>query len=125
MRISLAALFAAHGIAHLVGFVGALNLTPDIHFTPTMLGGAVVLGERGLRLYGAAWLLGALSYIVVALLVAVGSPRWRWAGLVVTVGSLLLCILGWPVSQVGIYVDLALLALMLGGRRQLNAGLRV
>lgn len=103
---------AAHGLIHLIGFVVPWRLAEleGFAYRETVLGGAIVVGEMGVRLLGIAWFLIAVGFIVAAVGV------WRassWAlGLTggVAVASLVVCVLGLPESPAGVVIDLAIMA---------------
>lgn len=105
-------LLAAHGLAHLVGFLIPWRLveTQEMPYVTTILAGRVDLGDLGIRVYGVLWLLGAVAFLVAAW----GTwTRHRWWAELVTgaaLFSLVLSVLGWPGSEIGALVNLALLA---------------
>jgi hypothetical protein len=111
MRIALALFLFAHGIAHLVGFVGTFQLSPNVPFNPRVLGGAATADGLTLKAYGVSWLLLALGFAVVAAGALLGAPWWMPAAVEVTVISLVLCTLGWPEARIGFFLNVALLLL--------------
>ena len=113
MRPALALLFLAHGIAHLVGFLGPFRLSAQVPYRSTVLGGRVDLGDTGIRTVGVVWLGLALAYAAVATATALDRPGWPTWALVVTAVSTLLCILALPDTRVGLVVNLALLGLLM------------
>lgn len=117
MRIALAILLLAHGVAHLVGFAGSFHLSPNVPAQPNLLGGVATLGDRGLKAYGIAWLLAGLAFAAVALGVVLSASWWVTAAWIVTSASLALCILGWPATRIGLFLDVALLALLFAAQQ--------
>src|SRR5690349_17519524 len=116
MRYVLAALMALHGIAHLVGFVGSWNLgppAPAVPYKTTVLAGHVDLGDVGIRVVGVLWLAAAIAFVVTAVGAAMNVEWWMRMALVVTLGSLALTVLEWPLARIGLYVDVALLGAIL------------
>ena len=112
LRILLSVLLVVHGIAHLVGFLVPWRLVemPEMPYSTTILAGQVDLGDTGIRVYGILWLLGGVAFLLAAW---GGWTRHRWwAELVVGAAllSLILSVLGWPDSRIGVWVNLALLA---------------
>lgn len=117
MQYALAAILAIHAVAHLVGFVVPWRLAKleEMPFGTTILGGRIDVGDRGIRVVGILWLLASLAYLAAALGLALLQPWWIPAVAIVTVVSLLLCVLGWPDSRIGVAVDLAILAFLMAG----------
>jgi hypothetical protein len=112
MRFLFAAALAAHGFAHLVGFIVPWRWV-DLKETPyrtTLLAGRINAGHVGIRLVSVLWLLSALAFFVVAAAVALLSPWWWVATWSVAGFSFLLCVLGWPDSKIGVFINLAILA---------------
>ncbi len=111
-RYGLAAVVAAHGVIHLVGFVVPWHLAvvAGFPYRTTVLGGAGDLGDLGVRLIGIIWLAGAIGFIVAA--VGIGR-RWSWAppntASLATL-SLVVCVIGLPETAAGIAVNMAILA---------------
>lgn len=58
MRIALAVRMALHGVAHAPGFVGSWRLAAleGMPYHTTLLGGAIDVGDAGMRVVGLAWL---------------------------------------------------------------------
>ena len=126
MRLALALLCVLHGIAHWVGFVVAFQLA-DLEEAPygtTLLGGRFDVGDTGIRVMGVLWLVAGLAFMVSAV-GAWGHREW-WPSLTIGLAafSLLLCLLGWPDSRIGVLVNVALLLLLTFAVRQgwLGAG---
>lgn len=119
MRLALALLFLVHGMAHLPGFAVAWRLatTGDLPYRTTLLGGRLDIGDAGIRVMGLLWLAAALGFAAAAALTWRDSPVWPTVALVATLASLVLSGLAWPDSRIGVFVNLAILAvLLLGGR---------
>ena len=72
MRFVLALLLVAHGVAHLVGFVSSWKLATlaELPYKTTVFSGRVDVGDAGIRMMGALWLLAALAFLVAAFAVA-------------------------------------------------------
>jgi hypothetical protein len=120
MRIAFALLLFAHGVAHLAGFVSSWKLATlaELPYRTTILAGRVDVGDAGIRVVGALWLLAALAFMVTAIGVGLSATWAGRAALAATVGSIALCVVGWPDARLGIVVNVAvLLALALGTRR--------
>jgi len=111
-QYAIAALVAIHGCVHLVGFVVPWRLAElkEMPYSTQVFGGKLNVGDKGVRFVGLLWLLAALGYFATA-----GAiwflPLWWLTGLfVVTLFSLLICIVGWPHSKIGLFIDIGILA---------------
>lgn len=116
MRLASATFLMAHGLAHLLGV-----LTPWGHVHPprsvtaqftagTLLPGGRTVGARALdRVASVIWLAIAIAFV------ASGAGFWRhadWAApgvLLAASASLMMCILWWPVTRVGVVINTLLL----------------
>jgi hypothetical protein len=118
MRLAFAFFLLVHGIAHLPGFVVPWRLTAlrEMPYRTTLLNGAVDAGPVGARLVGLLWLLAGLGCVATAVVALSGVPGWPPFALGVLGLSLVLSIVGWPESRIGVVVNLALLAVLLLGR---------
>ncbi len=113
MRTLGALLLAVHGIAHLVGFRAAFWPGSMLPAQTSLLGGLIGLGYFGSRLLGVVWLLLAVGFLAAAGMVVVRVPAWSTLTLWVASASLLMCVLFWPDSRIGLYLDLAVLLVVL------------
>ena len=112
LRTIAAALLAAHGLIHLIGFVVPWGIAQveGFPYRTSALAGAIALGEPGARLVGVAWLVLAAGFVVA------GVATWRraaWAApltAALAVGSIVVCALGLPEAMFGIVVNMAILA---------------
>ena len=119
MRVVLALLFVFHGIAHLPGFLVPWKIvhSADVPYTTTVLGGAVDLGPVGMRALSAFWVLATLGFVMTGIATFRDDPGWVTLALGVTTFSLILTLLGWPLSRIGAVLNLVLLAFLLLGAR--------
>lgn len=119
MRIALAVLFALHGIAHGVGFVASWRLAEleEMPYRTTLLAGRVDVGDVGVRTMGILWLVAGLTFLAVGLSVWRRQAWWPSLAIGVTLFSLVLCVLGWPDSRIGVAVNVAILVLLALGVR--------
>lgn len=115
MKLLLAALFAMHGIAHLVGFLVFWRLfdAPELPYRTTILSGSIDLTDWGIRLYGAIWLILALAFGASAVAVVAEWAGWQRAVLALSALSLAMCAAGWPETRMGLLVNLGILAWLL------------
>jgi hypothetical protein len=111
MRILAALFLALHGCAHLVGFRAALWPTQDL--LSKLQGGVLGIGHTGSRVLGLLWGGIALSYLASAGLLLARSSSWTSVALVASATSLLMCALFWPAARIGLYIDVALLLVVL------------
>jgi hypothetical protein len=119
IRILIAIGFIVHGLVHLLGFVVPWRLVTmaDMPYDTTVLAGKVDLGDAGIRLFGVLWLAATIGFVAAGVGLFALAPWWQWLTLVATLFSTVLCILGWPDTQFGLYINLAILAyLVFGGR---------
>jgi hypothetical protein len=108
IRRAAAVFLAAHGLAHLVGFVGSWRLAElaDSPYTTSIL--------NGIRILGLLWIVAAGGFAVAAVAV------WRrglGAGPVLAAAalfSLAVCLAGLPAAGVGLAIDAAILAMLIG-----------
>ncbi len=111
LRITAAAIVAAHGLIHLIGFVvpWGISAVEGFAYRTTALGGAIALGDAGARAVGIAWLACAVGFVVA------GLGIWRraaWAlplTAALAVVSIAVCVLGLPETAAGIVVNAAIL----------------
>ncbi len=117
MRTALALFLLLHGLAHLPGFLvpWRLLVSEDLPYDTKLLGGRWDAGDAGIRLIGVLWLLQALTFAAVAWLVFRDVPDWPLFVAVAALESLVLSVLGWPASRVGVWVNVALLAALAAG----------
>lgn len=125
VRYALSVLLAAHGLAHLPGFLVPWRWmqSPELPFKTTVLAGRIDVGVLGIRTVGLAWLATAIVLLVIA---AGITLRWRWAEAAapVAVGfSLVLCVLELPHARLGLVVNLVAL-LWLAVDPQVGIGVR-
>lgn len=119
VRIGLAVLMVLHGIAHLPGFANSWRLAtfPEVPYHTTLLGGRLEVGDTGMRVAGALWLLAALAFMVAGAGAVMQRGGWMTFAMAVAAASLVLCLLEWPAARIGVWVNVAiLLALVLAQR---------
>jgi hypothetical protein len=108
-----------HGLIHLIGTTVYLKLADIQGFTykTTLVGGRLDVGDAGIRLFGAMWILPALGFIGAAAALSAGWEWWRPVLLVTTLLSLALTTLDWSVAFAGAIVNLVVLVLLWLGPR--------
>src|SRR5687768_8328254 len=118
-RFVLSLAMLVHGLAHLPGLVTAWRLRPlpDFPYHTVLLRGRFDVGDAGMRIVGALWLIAAIGFAVAAMGAFLGNPNWVPVALVTTLLSSALCLLEWPFARVGLWVNLVILsALVLTAR---------
>ncbi len=111
MKYAVAALLWAHGIAHVPGFLVPWRLmsSPEMPYTTAILSGRWDVGPIGIRVVGIAWLLAGLVFVTAA--VAYTGSVTSAVTLIasITLASLALCVLNWPLSRIGVFVNLVVI----------------
>lgn len=119
LQIIIAMGLILHGLIHLIGFLVNWQIVTfeDISYSTTVLAGKISLGDGSIRGLGVLWLLATFGYVVAGVGVLMLAPWWLGLTLWVTLLSVVLCILGWPEAQFGVYINLIILAyLVFGGQ---------
>ncbi len=111
MKLFLFALLVAHGIAHLVGFVVPWRLlaSADMPYKTTILAGRIDVGANGIRLVGVLWLLVGAMTMGAAIAWRLDWPDPMALTAAALLLSLPLCIVEWPLTKIGLAVDVVLL----------------
>jgi hypothetical protein len=108
-------ILALHGLIHLLGFASYLKLTTvaTLPYKTAVLGGRLELGTAGMSVFGLAWGVAALGFVLVAAAYLLGWAWWRPVLIAVTLLSLVITVLDTGPAKAGIVVNLAILALLL------------
>lgn len=114
-----ALVLVGHGLVHLLGPVAYFELAEisELPYKTTLLGGAVDVGDAGIRVFGLLWAVAAVGFVVSAAAMVVEWNAWRSLLLVVTLFSLVLTVLDWSVAYAGVVVNLAILGVLVVGPR--------
>ena len=114
MRIAMAALLVAHGLAHLVGFFGSWHLLDEsrMPYSTTVFAGHVDVGDAGIRVIGIFWALVGLAFAVAATGLLLRASWWLPLTVSVVGASLILCAAGWPAARIGVFVNVGILAIL-------------
>jgi hypothetical protein len=107
-----------HGLIHLLGFVVPWRLaTVDgLTYKTTVLAGRFDVGERGTQIIGLLWFVAAVGFVAAGIAVLTLHPWWPALVLSITLLSLVITILGWPEAQIGVLINLIILALWCSGQ---------
>ncbi len=108
-RRIVAAFLAAHGIAHLAGFAWPWWLMAQAPYTEPSPNGAMLSSVTAMAVMSSLWLVVAATFMVAALAVFDRRRAWRRITAAAALGSLVLCLLSWPGSLLGIPINVAIL----------------
>jgi predicted anti-sigma-YlaC factor YlaD len=111
MRILIAGFMLAHGVAHIVGFLGAWAPTRT-----TIVGNRIDLGAGWIKLIGLLWLAGALGFGVAAIATVLNAAWWPALAIGLAAASLSVCLLQLPDTKFGVALNLVLIAALVGQR---------
>ena len=103
---------AIHGMIHFLGIGVYFELIEmaDLPYKTTLLGGAVDVGDSGIRVIAVLTAVAGAGFVASAVAVVTGWRYWRGLLLTVTVFSLVLTVLDWTVASAGVLANLAILA---------------
>ena len=103
-----------HGLIHLMGTAVYMRLAEvkGLTYKTTLLSGHWELGEGGIRVFGALWVLPAIGFVAAALALLTGRGWWQPVLLWTTLLSLALTGLDWSNAFMGAITDTAILVLL-------------
>ncbi len=106
-----AVILAAHGLIHLIGFVVPWGIAQvdGFPYRTTALGGAMALGEPGVRLVGIVWLALAIGFVVAGVGAWRGDRWWAPLTAMLALVSIIVCALGLPEAAFGLIVNVVIL----------------
>lgn len=101
-----------HGLIHFLGIGVYFELLEmaDLPYKTTLLGGAVDVGDVGIRVFAVLTAVAGVGFVASAVALVIGWRYWREMLLAVTVFSLILTTLDWTVASAGALANLAILA---------------
>lgn len=119
IQIISAILLGLHGLIHMMGTAVYMKLTEiqGFSYKTTLLGGRWDIGEKGIRNFGALWIVPAVGFIVVAVALLGGREWYRLALVAVTLLSLVLTVLDWKIAYAGVVINIVILAVIWLGPR--------
>jgi len=108
-----------HGLIHLMGTTVYMKLgnVEGLTYKTTLLGGRWDLGEGGMRVFGALWIIPAVGFVLAAAALGLGWPSWLALLVSVAVVSLVLTVLDWSNAYAGAVVNLIILCAAFVGLR--------
>ena len=103
---------AIHGALHFLGFGVYFELVEmaDLQYKTTLLGGAVDVGDAGIRIFAMLTAVAGFGFVASAVALVTDWRYWRKLLLAVTAFSLVLTTLDWTVASAGVLANLAILA---------------
>lgn len=115
--ITIPIILGLHGLIHLIGTAVYMKLAEIQEFTykTTLLGGRWDLGDKGMRIFGALWIIPTIGFIAVSVALFTGGEWWRSVLLAVTLFSLVLTILDWSETYAGAIINIVILVVLLLG----------
>ena len=114
MKRSIAALLAAHAMAHLAGFAGPWWVLDALPSAPE---NTALIGDAAMHAMSVLWLLVALAFVVAMFAVLYGHTSWRRITATAALASLALSVVCWPGSLLGVPINVAILLLLPWSRR--------
>jgi hypothetical protein len=114
MRIVLALLMAAHGLAHLPGFLVSwrLQTLAELPYRTTIVGTSLDVGEAGIKAVGVVWLAVGVAFVVLAGATLARAAWWARVAYLLVGVSAVLCFAGWPDARLGLVANAIILLLV-------------
>jgi hypothetical protein len=111
---SAAVILVFHGLIHLMGTTAYLKLgtIEALPYKTTVFGGAWDLGNGGIRVFGALWLLPAAGFVLCGVGMFAGWTWWPALTGAMAVLSLGLTVADWGVAYAGAAVNVVILGLL-------------
>lgn len=112
-----AGLIFFHGLIHILGFVTYWQLAQvqELPYKTTLLQGSLEVGEPGIRIFGALWLVVMQAILTADAGLIAGLSWWRPLMIVAALLSLALTVLDYDVAPAGIVFNLVLLGVLFTG----------
>ncbi len=107
-----AILLILHGLIHLMGTTVYMKLgrIQGLPYKTSLLGGRWDLGERGIWVFGALWVLPAAGFVLAGAALLIHHPAWSVLAIVSSVVSLALTLLDVRAAFAGAILDTLILA---------------
>jgi len=108
------AVLILHGLIHLMGTTVYLKLgkIDGLPYKTTLLGARWELGESGMRLFGALWVIPAVGFVLSGLALLFGSAWWQPVAIGNALLSLLPTGLDWSSACAGAIINLVILGMI-------------
>jgi hypothetical protein len=119
MRTAFAIFLFLHGFAHLPGFIVPWRIAglDEMPYKTTLLSGTVNVGDIGIRAVGIVWLVITLLFALTGIGMLAQMAWWKPVAAITLLFSFLLCILCWPDTRIGLFVNLVILLCLLAINR--------
>jgi hypothetical protein len=119
MRMLLAVLLVAHGVAHLPGFLVSWQLRsfPEMPYRTTIFGGAVDVGDSGVKATGLRWLVLSVLFVLAGAGTLMHATWWQPFVYAAVGLSTALCLVGWRDARLGLVANAVILLLLVIGVR--------
>jgi hypothetical protein len=113
-RMIVAGVLIGHGLIHLLGVTAYVRLAEvaELPYKNTLLHGRWVLGDAGMRVFGALWLVPAVGFIAAAIILLTGGSGWLLPLVIATAFSLVLTALDWEKAFAGLILNILILAFL-------------
>jgi hypothetical protein len=110
----LAVVLILHGLIHLMGTTVYMKLgrIEGLPYKTTLLGGRWQLGEPGMRVFGALWVVPAVGFILGGAALLAGLAVWTPLIIGTAVISLILTGLDWKAAYAGAILSAAILVIV-------------
>jgi hypothetical protein len=114
VTVAFGVLLIVHGLVHLMGTAvyTKLGSIEGLPYKTTLLDGRWELGERGMRLFGALWVLPALGFVIGGAALLVGQAVWVPLVVVMSLVSLVMTVLDFRVAFAGAILNMVILAIL-------------
>ena len=119
MRIALAALLLAHGVAHLPGFLVSWQLRSfaEMPYRTAIPGGSVAVGDGGIKSIGVVWLVLSVLFIIAAGVTLMRLTWWQPFVYIAVGLSTALCVVGCPDARLRLVPNAAIVLILVIGVR--------
>ena len=111
VRRALAVFVGAHGLAHLAGTSDVFSRAAHGRSVSYLAGNWTVSNPTTLRAVGVLWGVMALAFLITAAFIWAGRPPWPRLLWWVSLASLMVVLIALWASIVGVFIDIALLAI--------------
>ncbi len=110
-----AALVFMHGLIHLMGFTTYWQLAEikELPYKTALLNGQWEVGDSGIRLFGALWLIATVGFVAAAYGLLTQQDWWQAVMWGAALLSLALTALDWTVAFMGVAINIVILALLI------------
>ena len=94
-----------------------MSATSFSQYLNDILSGKADLGDTGIRIIGLLWLLAALAFVFTGIAVILQLSIWYVFTMIISIYSFILCIIGWPDSRNGVFINLVIIIFLIVGSR--------